>query len=65
MNPNTIRKIDVNFGQVICFLLTINNNFFNLFRNKSPEIKSKKVVFIKLIEQGATILAYSAIKKSL
>ena len=59
MNPNTIRKIDYWFGQPICFFLT-------LFRTSFPtkESKPKKIVFLKFIEQGATVLAYNAIKRA-
>src|SRR5687768_17332155 len=58
MNPTTIRKIDYWFGQPICFLLS----FFNF----SPYQRSKprKIVFLKFIEQGATILAYPALKRA-
>jgi ADP-heptose:LPS heptosyltransferase len=58
MNPNTIRVIDYWFGQPICALLT-------LFNTSSPKTtKSKKIVFLKFIEQGATVLAYSALKRA-
>jgi ADP-heptose:LPS heptosyltransferase len=59
MNPQTIRKIDYWFGRPICFLLTLFRSCF------SPKThKSKKIVFLKFIEQGATVLAYSAIKRA-
>ncbi len=59
MNPNAIRKIDYWFGQPICFFLT-------LFRASFPtkESKPKKIIFLKFIEQGATVLAYSALKRA-
>ena len=58
MNPNTIRKIDYWFGQPICFLLTLFRVPF------SNPIKPNKIIFLKFIEQGATVLAYSAIKRA-
>lgn len=58
MNPNTIRKIDYWFGQPICFLLS----FFNFSSHQKS--KPSKIVFLKFIEQGATILAYPAIKRA-
>lgn len=58
MNPQTIRKIDYWFGQPICFLLTLLN-----FTTPSKGIP-KKIIFLKFIEQGATVLAYSALKKA-
>ena len=58
MNPNTIRKIDYWFGQPICTLLT-------LLKFSSPQKdKPKKIIFLKFIEQGATVLAYSALKRA-
>ena len=59
MNPNTIRKIDYWIGRPICFFLTF-------FRNSSTrkEAEPKKIVFLKFIEQGATVLAYNAIKRA-
>jgi ADP-heptose:LPS heptosyltransferase len=59
MNPQTIRKIDYWFGLPICFLLTLLRSFFS-----SKTDKPKKIVFLKFIEQGATVLAYSAIKRA-
>ena len=59
MNPNTIRTIDYWFGQPICFLLTL---FRSPFVSRSD--KPKKIVFLKFIEQGATVLAYSAMKRA-
>lgn len=58
MRPNTIRIIDKWMGQPICFTLTCLR--YVLPKRKSSEIKS--VLFLKLIEQGATVLAYSAIR---
>ena len=58
MNPNSIRSIDYWFGQSICFFLSL----FSSSSNKTE--KPKKIVFLKFIEQGATVLAYSAIKRA-
>lgn len=58
MNPNVIRKIDYWFGQPICFLLTLLN--FSTPKQGRP----KKIIFLKFIEQGATVLAYSALKRA-
>ncbi|MFI5163737.1 MAG: glycosyltransferase family 9 protein [Bacteroidia bacterium] len=58
MNPNTIRAIDYWIGKPICFLLSLIN--FSSPRTGKP----KKIVFLKFIEQGATVLAYSALKRA-
>jgi ADP-heptose:LPS heptosyltransferase len=63
MHFNTIKNIDYWIGRPVCGIFT----FFNYVKRKfipynyrSP----KKILFIKLIEQGATVLAYSSIKKA-
>src|SRR5262249_11687364 len=59
MNPQAIRKIDYWFGRPICFLLTL---FCSSLPSKTD--RPKKILFLKFIEQGATVLAYSAIKRA-
>ena len=58
MHPNTIRKIDYWFGQPICLLLTFFNTSWP--KTRTP----KKIIFLKFIEQGATVLAYPALKRA-
>ena len=66
MNPKTIKQLDKWAGGIICLFLTLFNDLLKLFSIKKDKIiSSKKVLFIKLIEQGATVIAYSAIKKSI
>jgi ADP-heptose:LPS heptosyltransferase len=60
MSPNTIRIIDKWIGQPICFVLTCIR--YCLPKRKVKEVKS--VLFLKLIEQGATVLAYTAIQRA-
>lgn len=59
MKASTIKLLDRKVGIPICFLLSLTN-----FNNKPRQRATKKLVFIKLIEQGASVLAYSAIKYS-
>lgn len=58
MNPNIIRKIDYWLGQPICFVLTLLN--FSSPKKGKPS----RIVFLKFIEQGATVVAYSALKRA-
>ncbi len=58
MNPHIIRKIDYWLGQPICFFLTL----LNISTPKKG--KPSKIVFLKFIEQGATVVAYSALKRA-
>ena len=60
MSPNTIRIIDKWMGQPICFVLTCIR--YCTPKRRAKEVKS--VLFLKLIEQGATVLAYSAIQRA-
>ena len=62
MRVKTIKFLDKWIGGVICKLLTSHDAFYKslgLIKNKS-NAKSQKLIFIKLIEQGATVIAYSS-----
>lgn len=62
MKPETIRKIDIGIGKVACFVLTGFRLIMDKIRPASlTPGPVKRILFIKLIEQGATVLAYSAI----
>ena len=66
MKPETIRKIDIGVGKIACFVLTC----FRLIMDKIRPAgltpgPVRKILFIKLIEQGATVLAYSAILRAI
>ena len=66
MKPETIRKIDIGVGKIACFVLTC---FRLIMDNIRPAGLSpgpvRKILFIKLIEQGATVLAYSALLRAI
>ncbi|MGC8739350.1 MAG: glycosyltransferase family 9 protein [Candidatus Hydrogenedens sp.] len=65
MKSDTIRFLDRWIGVFLCFLLTIFNKFTNIFcRYKTEFHKPQKILFIKLIEQGAMVLACPAIEKA-
>ncbi|MDD5169319.1 MAG: glycosyltransferase family 9 protein [Syntrophales bacterium] len=66
MSPETIRIIDIWAGRIICFLLTLVRRLTDIFRQRDDyDEPPKKILFIKLIEQGATVLAYSAIQRAI
>jgi len=63
LSQRFIRWMDGNVGRPVCFLLTVQRKIFGLFRPKrAANDKPSKVMFIKLIEQGFTVLAYPALK---
>jgi ADP-heptose:LPS heptosyltransferase len=62
LKPETIRKIDIGFGKIACFILTCFRMIVDKISPQGPpQVPIRKILFIKLIEQGATVLAYSAI----
>lgn len=65
MKPETIRIIDIWGGRIICFILTCFRRLADLLRFRETTSQPvQKILFIKLIEQGATVLAYSAISRA-
>lgn len=65
MDPNTIRLIDKYIGQCLCFFLTCCRYLIDLFFRSKETKPVHKILFIKLVEQGATVLAYSAIREAI
>lgn len=66
MKPETIRRIDIGVGKIICFILTCCRRLIDkAFPANQPMAPIGKILFIKLIEQGATVLAYSAILRAI
>src|SRR4051794_36724948 len=63
MNTDTIRRLDVWAGRAICFLFTIHRRLFE--RGPAAAAKPRRVLFIKLIEQGATVLAAPALTEAI
>jgi ADP-heptose:LPS heptosyltransferase len=66
LKPETIRKIDIGFGKIACFSLTCFRMIVDKISPQGlPQVPIRKILFIKLIEQGATVLAYSAILRAI
>jgi ADP-heptose:LPS heptosyltransferase len=65
LNKETIRALDFFSGTVLCTLLTLHRRLFEgTARRQAARVPSRRILFIKLIEQGATVLAYDAIRKA-
>ena len=65
MKPETIRIIDIWMGRLACFVLTGVRRIQDAVLSDSADPQPvKKILFLKLIEQGATVLAYSALKRA-
>src|SRR5690242_16044995 len=65
MNPHTVRRIDVWLGKPACFILTaLRKLLAPLAWRRAHGEPVKKILLIKMIEQGATVLAYRAIERA-
>lgn len=65
MSPELIRKIDYWIGRPICLGLTIFRRALAFLRLSHPTGDApRKILVVKLIEQGATVLAYRAIERA-
>ncbi|MBL4707600.1 MAG: glycosyltransferase family 9 protein [Flavobacteriales bacterium] len=62
MNVNIIKWVDRRVGVIICRVLSSWNALLPDPRSKTV---SKKILFIKMIEQGASVLAYSALTEAI
>ena len=62
MTPDTMRKMDVWAGKPCCGALTFLRKIGRYIRQgEDRQGPSKKILFIKLVEQGSTVLAYAAL----
>ena len=66
MNPETIRMIDIWMGRLACFFLTGVRRVGDALGGGDGAAATpvRKILFLKLIEQGATVLAYSALERA-
>src|SRR3954469_7581445 len=63
MNVPTLQKIDRWFGVPLCFALTVVRKIFTRSLPAGPA-KAGSILFVKLAEQGSTVLAYSALQRA-
>lgn len=64
LNKETIRRLDAFVGRAICLLLTLHRRARDRLLPRTPPPSPERVVFIKLIEQGATVLAGTAVRRA-
>lgn len=66
MKVSTMRRVDHHVGVVVCFVLTAFRRCIDLSKKlwKSPPADIRRILFIKLAEQGATVLADRAIRRA-
>ncbi len=73
LKPQTVRLIDLWLGRPFCFGLTLLRRIgqaigavagqTGLGKNRGAAEPVRKILLIKMIEQGATVLAYRAIER--
>jgi ADP-heptose:LPS heptosyltransferase len=63
MEVTTMRRIDGWIGTPICALLTVVRRISDPFRRQAPD-RPKRILIVKLAEQGATVVAYSALRRA-
>ena len=66
MKVSLMRYVDSLAGQPVCFVLTRLRKLGDLLRfsPKSPAQDIRRLLFVKMAEQGATVLAYPALHKA-
>lgn len=65
MNPHAVRRLDSWLGKPVCFALTVLRRIGGLFAPARRDVEPpRKILLIKMIEQGATVLAYRAIARA-
>jgi ADP-heptose:LPS heptosyltransferase len=62
MEHETIRRLDVFVGSVLCGVLTAVRRVTDLVNGPTTGQPPTRILFLKLIEQGATVLACDAIR---
>ena len=64
MNVTTMRRVDGWVGAPVCALLTLVRRIDDLLLRRTPADCPKRIAVIKLAEQGATVIAYSALVRA-
>jgi ADP-heptose:LPS heptosyltransferase len=61
-HAHVLQWIDRRVGVPVCFLLTMVRRLGDLFGRRGPAASCRSVLFLKLAEQGSTVLAHEAIR---
>jgi len=62
MEHETIRRLDVFVGRLLCVLCTLVRHAADYARGPLNREPPRRILFLKLIEQGATVLACDALR---
>ena len=64
MKADTLRALDAKLGSALCGLLTAHRALFERPGSDGDEGARRGILFVKLVEQGATVLAYEALVRA-
>lgn len=62
-NAKLLHKVDATFGVLACFCATLLRKAADVFAGAAPK-EPKTILFLKLAEQGSTVLAHEAIRRA-
>jgi ADP-heptose:LPS heptosyltransferase len=65
MNPEAIRRLDLIIGMPVCAALTAVESVRRLLRSHKPYTPPNRILFVKLIEMGSSVLASSAFEEGI
>jgi ADP-heptose:LPS heptosyltransferase len=65
LSPSRIRDVDRWAGIPLCFLLTCFRALMRRFKRERVRGRLDRILFIKMTELGATLIAYPAIKRAI
>jgi ADP-heptose:LPS heptosyltransferase len=61
ISVDRMRRFDALLGRLVCWLLTLHRRVLERFTGAHPSPPVRRILLIKLVEQGATVLAHDAI----
>lgn len=64
MKDTTIRQLELWLGRPLCAVFTVHRRLVDRLRRRSAAPPVQRILFIKLIEQGSTVLAYRALQRA-
>src|SRR5262245_35588269 len=64
IKTSTMRRVDEWLGVPLCLVLTVVRRLLDSFDHAGSREPPRRILFVKLVEQGSTVLAYSAIRRA-
>ncbi|HSE91136.1 MAG TPA: glycosyltransferase family 9 protein, partial [Candidatus Binatia bacterium] len=64
IKTSTMRRVDRWLGVALCLALTVVRRLLDSFDRTESRESPRRILFVKLVEQGSTVLACSAIRRA-